>query len=76
MATEHKIRWFVWAGGEKIPRTSTMRGQWGYDAECTCGWQTRTGGAIKRCIQDEVWFHKHIDSDGPQLPLPSLSRGA
>lgn len=54
----HKITWWVWAGGEKIRRTSTMRGQWGYDASCSCGWQTRTGGAVKRYIQDEVDFHK------------------
>jgi hypothetical protein len=58
VATEHKVRWFVWAGGEKIPRTSTMRGFWGYDVECSCGWKTRTGGATKRYITNEVWYHK------------------
>jgi hypothetical protein len=57
-ATEHQITWYVWAGSEKIRRTATMRGFWGYDATCSCGWETRTGGATKRCITDEVWLHK------------------
>lgn len=62
--TAHKIRWFVYAGGwgaplVKIPRQASMRGTWaGYDAECSCGWATRTGGAVKRYITDEIWFHK------------------
>lgn len=56
--TEHKIKWFVYAGGEKIPRKASMRGQWGYDVECSCGWQTRTGGAVKRYVAEEVYWHK------------------
>ena len=56
--TEHRITWWVWAGSEKIRRTSKMRGTWGYDASCACGWETRTGGAVKRCISDEIYYHK------------------
>lgn len=58
MSAEHKIRWFVWAGREKIPHTAMMRGTWGYDVECSCGWKTHTGGATKRHIQEEIWLHK------------------
>jgi hypothetical protein len=58
--TTHRVSWFVWAGGTKIPRTSTMRGRWGYDVECTCGWKTHTGGATRGYIENEVWIHKHL----------------
>lgn len=54
----HRIKWFVYAGRDKIPHTSRMRGQWGYDVECSCGWQTRTGGATKRSVSESAWLHK------------------
>jgi hypothetical protein len=57
-AAHHAIRWFVWAGGQKMPHTAMMRGPWGYDAECSCGWKSHTGGATRRCVEDEVWMHK------------------
>lgn len=57
-ATKHRIRWYVYAGRERIPRTSNMRGTWGYDVECSCGWQTLTGGATRRSIELDVWLHK------------------
>jgi hypothetical protein len=56
--TEHRISWWVWAGDQKIRRAATMRGTWGYDVTCSCGWETRTGGATLRYIRDEVWHHK------------------
>lgn len=59
---EHRIKWFVWAVGngrkEKLPHTASMRGTWGYDAECSCGWQSRTGGAVKRSVENMVADHK------------------
>jgi hypothetical protein len=61
MTQTHKITWWVWAGSEKIRRTARMRGTWGYDVTCSCGWETRTGGAVKRHISDEVWFHKRVN---------------
>ena len=60
--TAHKVRWFVYTGvdRERIPKTATMRGWWpGYDVECSCGWKSETGGAIRSYIQREVWAHKH-----------------
>lgn len=56
--TTHRMRWFVYAGGERIPRTSTMRGAWGHDVVCSCGWETKTGGATKSYIDGEIWHHK------------------
>lgn len=59
MAIKHRMRWFVYVDGERIPHTATMRGQWGYDVECSCGeFVTRTGGAVRSYIEQEVWHHK------------------
>lgn len=56
---KHQIRWFVYAGGQKLAHRSSMRGSWeGWDAECACGWATHTGGAIRARILDEVAAHK------------------
>jgi len=55
----HSIRWFVVVGGEAIPRTSTMRGNWSYEAHCSCGWQTHWGnGDVLSYVRREVEFHK------------------
>jgi len=56
--TTHRARWFVYADGVMIPRQSTMRGQWGYDVMCSCGWRTYTGGAVKSYVDQELWHHK------------------
>lgn len=56
----HRITWWVYAGRERIRRTATMRGQWGYDATCECGWDSRTGGATRRYVENEVWLHKWL----------------
>lgn len=63
----HRIRWYVWAGGVRIPRTASMRGLWGYDVTCSCGWETRTGGAVRRYIEDQVWIHKALDTSQSSL---------
>lgn len=54
----HRIRWFVYAGGERIPHAASMRGLWGYDVECSCGWATHTGGGTRSSLEFEVWCHK------------------
>lgn len=55
----HKITWFVYAGTERIRRTAQMRGTWGHDVTCSCGWETRTGGATRGHINQLVWEHKN-----------------
>jgi hypothetical protein len=60
MNTPHKIKWFVVVNGQRAPRVSTMRGQWAYDATCSCGWDSRTGGALLRYVRDQVWLHKTL----------------
>jgi len=71
----HRITWYVWASngyGEsvKMRHTAKMRGTWGWDAECSCGWASKTGGATKGSVEQYVWQHKHTDPDGPLYPLP------
>jgi hypothetical protein len=67
----HRITWYVWASNAdgdraKLRHTASMRGRWtGWDATCKCGWQSRTGGAIKASVQRDVWDHKldvHLDA--------------
>lgn len=53
-----RIRWFVWAGGERIPHTRSMAGTWGWDAECECGWYSGTGGAVRRSVQTDIDLHR------------------
>lgn len=55
---EHRFRWFVYAGRERLPRTAIMRGAWGYDAVCSCSYDTNTGGATRGYIEGLVWLHK------------------
>ncbi|CAB4178030.1 hypothetical protein UFOVP1462_25 [uncultured Caudovirales phage] len=55
------IKWFVYAGNEKIAHSANQRGNWGYDVECSCGWKTSTGGATRSYIKEEVQFHKYTD---------------
>jgi hypothetical protein len=58
----HKITWWVYLGSgpdqERIPRTSQMRGAWPYDATCSCGWDSRTGGGLRRYVEECVDDHK------------------
>ena len=55
----HRIRWYVrLAPGEWTPRTSTMRGLWFYDAKCSCGWESRTGGGTETYVRSLIADHK------------------
>jgi hypothetical protein len=55
----HRATWFVWAGGVKMRRTAKMMGSWGYDVTCSCGWESRTGGATRTCVEDALFDHRH-----------------
>ena len=52
------IKWIVWHGSEKEYRSKEVKWGQGYDFECSCGFQSRTGGAILTQIQKEVYEHK------------------
>lgn len=38
--------------------TASVRGRWEWDASCSCGWESRTGGATKASVQRDVDDHK------------------
>jgi len=59
--TKASIKWFVYAGEEKIRYNKTMRGAWGYDVTCSCGWETKTGGGVRSWIEEEIYAHKRFD---------------
>jgi hypothetical protein len=61
----HRIRWFARvspceeAPDGYLPRGPYMAGKdWGWDARCSCGWSSRTGGAIQQRIRDAIAEHK------------------
>lgn len=46
-------------------RTDSMRGSWdGWDAECSCGWGSHTGGAILARVREAVANHKWEVANG------------
>jgi hypothetical protein len=53
-----KIKLFVYAGDEKIPHTSHMAGEWGWDFECSCGYKSSTGGAVRNYVFELIKEHK------------------
>jgi hypothetical protein len=60
-APGHRIRRFVYLepGGELVPWQASMRGSWpGYEAKCSCGWESHTGGAVRSYVETLVVDHK------------------
>lgn len=33
---------------------------WGWDAECSCGWNSRTGGAIQERVREAIADHRDV----------------
>ena len=55
----HRISWWVYGDGhQRIRPTNVMRGHWDYDATCSCGWDTKTGGAMLSYVRERVQDHK------------------
>jgi hypothetical protein len=67
----HRVRWYVYSGpyGELEPVQSgrTYAGM-GYEAMCSCGaWQSRTGGALRRSVEDAVWDHRYDEQGSADI---------
>ena len=71
----HRATWFVWAGGQKMRREATMRGTWGYDVTCSCGWESRTGGATRRSVEDMLWDHRYDAQSDTRLHAEARADG-
>ena len=63
VATNEKvqIQWFwVATDGSKIRNNKGfIHNAW--DAKCSCGWETHTGGGIKAWVKEEIEIHKVRD---------------
>lgn len=55
----HRATWYVWSGGQKMRRQASMRGTWGHDVACSCGWESRTGGATRGSVESDLWDHRY-----------------
>jgi hypothetical protein len=54
------IKWFVvLSDGSKIRNAKGFINN-AWDVKCSCGWETKTGGAIRSCIAEEVFNHKRF----------------
>ena len=51
------IKWFVYNGNEKTRYTGGL-GFRAWDASCSCGWESKTGGAIRTSVLRDVNDHK------------------
>jgi hypothetical protein len=56
--------WVVLESGMWMRHEATMRGRWGYEVTCSCGWKTATGGALKSYMQKVVAQHKSNHHSG------------
>lgn len=54
----HRASWYAYVDGQRVPRTSGMRGYRGYDVVCSCGWDSGTGGGLRRYVEDKLWQHR------------------
>ena len=59
------IKWFVWNGGKRYERNNEIKWGQGYDFACSCGYESRTGGAVKSYVRDLIDRHK-IEDHGYQ----------
>lgn len=62
----HRATWFVVAGRQRIRRNKGMRGTWGHDVTCSCGWDSKTGGATRGSVEDALFDHRwdaQMDAD-------------
>jgi hypothetical protein len=57
------IKWFaVFQDGSKMRNIQGFQHN-AWDVECSCGWKTRSGGAIKSYMIEEVQNHKLYEHD-------------
>lgn len=51
----HRMTWYI---------TETPSGSWGYDAVCSCGWETPTGGGTRTLIEGAIRMHRREAESG------------
>ena len=66
MSAAHRISWWAYAWTyegctERLPAKSYLLAREGWrawDASCSCGWESRSGGAIRASVARDVRKHK------------------
>lgn len=72
-ATAHRATWWVYAGRDRIRHTAQMRGTWDYDVTCSCGWDSATGGALRRYVAEKLDGHRR-EAAAPGPTVDDLRR--
>jgi hypothetical protein len=54
----HRVKWWVYVDGERVRHTSNMRGTWNYDATCSCGFDSQTGGGLYSYVAEKIQAHR------------------
>jgi hypothetical protein len=69
MNSPAKIKWWGVSGTERVRRNHGMQFS-GYDATCdSCGWDSRTGGAITARVQEAVQAHRDMHETTQRMAL-------
>jgi hypothetical protein len=55
----HRATWWAYAGGQRIRREKTMRGQWSFDVTCSCRWDSRIGGGVRSAVEEALGDHRY-----------------
>lgn len=61
---EHRATWWVYPEpgntdpATRIRHSAQMRGTWGYDVTCSCGWDSRIGGGLRRAAAEALEDHR------------------
>lgn len=66
METIHRTYWICLIRNDAGQTVPVRRARWAtpakgfhrFEAECSCGWKTRTGGAIPAAINREIAAHR------------------
>jgi hypothetical protein len=58
-----QIKWFYVVNGQKYRYPKGLIGNKAWDATCSCGWESSTGGGVKTWVDQLVFEHKYIDHD-------------
>lgn len=76
----HRASWFVYSGpyGEMEPLSSKRRYYgMGYDVTCSCGrWSSKTGGATRRSVAEDLWQHRYAEQNAADEGLPGADPAA
>jgi hypothetical protein len=69
---DHRATWWVYPEpgntATRIRYQKTMRGTWGYDVTCSCGWDSRTGGGLRRYVAEQLDGHRADAQNSPRTP--------